>query len=433
MTRCPPGTPARGSGVAAETRRTATRGIEVRATIFGRRTLLLPAVGRRPYSDAHGPRRRRRAPSGATALGTGCAAGVRAGQARGGAGRPDDVQGLVQREPLPATARRAARGRARGGDHQPLPGHVRHRARPGARSSTSACPRSAWRPAPGVSACSVSSMAAACGPGDEVVYAWRSFEAYPIVVQVSGATPVPVPLTPDGRHDLPAMADAVTERTRVVLVCSPNNPTGPAVHADELESFLDRVPSDVLVVLDEAYVEFVRDPRVPDALESAAGPAQRRGAADLLEGLRVGRAAGRFRRRLAAGRRALRKTAVPFGVSGVAQQAAVASLARPPSWPSGSRRSSRSVPAWSPSSPRRVAAARHAGELRLVRGRRQDARADRRLRRGGPGRAPVRHRRHPGHHRRGGGQRPDAAGRRGVSRRTPLLRGAVASGGATPD
>jgi len=170
-------------------------------------------------------------------------------------------------------------------------------------------------------------MAAACGPGDEVVYAWRSFEAYPIVVQVSGATPVPVPLTPDGRHDLPAMADAVTERTRVVLVCSPNNPTGPAVHADELETFLDRVPSDVLVVLDEAYVEFVRDPRVPDAL---ALQRARPNVAVLrtfskaygLAGLRVG-----FAVASPPVAEALRKTAVPFGVSGVAQQAAVASLA----------------------------------------------------------------------------------------------------------
>src|SRR4051795_5908504 len=105
-----------------------------------------------------------------------------------------------------------------------------------------------------------------CDEGDEVVFAWRSFEAYPIVTQVCGARPVPVPLTPDARHDLPAMAAAVTDRTRLVLVCSPNNPTGPAVHAQELEAFLDRVPRSVLVVLDEAYVEFVRDEKVPDGL-----------------------------------------------------------------------------------------------------------------------------------------------------------------------
>jgi histidinol-phosphate aminotransferase len=113
----------------------------------------------------------------------------------------------------------------------------------------------------------------------------------------------------------------------VVLVCSPNNPTGPAVHADELETLLDRVPSDVLVVLDEAYVEFVRDPRVPDAL---AIQRARPNVAVLrtfskaygLAGLRVG-----FAVASPPVAEALRKTAVPFGVSGVAQQAAVASLA----------------------------------------------------------------------------------------------------------
>ena len=72
-------------------------------------------------------------------------------------------------------------------------------------------------------------LQAFCEPGDEVVYAWRSFEAYPIAVSVTGATSVQVPLTADGRHDLDAMAAAVTDRTKVVLVCTPNNPTGPAV------------------------------------------------------------------------------------------------------------------------------------------------------------------------------------------------------------
>jgi histidinol-phosphate aminotransferase len=168
---------------------------------------------------------------------------------------------------------------------------------------------------------------ATCGPRDEVVYAWRSFEAYPIIVQLCGATPVPVPLTADGRHDLVAMADAVTDRTRLVVVCTPNNPTGPAVHADELETFLDRVPPDVLVVLDEAYTEFVRDPLAPDAL---AVHRARPNVAVLrtfskaygLAGLRVG-----FGVAHPPVAEALRKTAVPFGVSGIAQEAAVASLA----------------------------------------------------------------------------------------------------------
>ena len=167
---------------------------------------------------------------------------------------------------------------------------------------------------------------AVAGEGDEVVYAWRSFEAYPIVVQVCGARSVQVPLTSDERHDVDAMIDAVTPRTRLVLVCSPNNPTGTVVHRDELARLLARVPDDVLVVLDEAYCEFVRDAGVPDALElyhrhpnlvvlrtfsKAYG----------LAGLRVGYAIAH--QPVAA---ALRKTAVPFGVNGLAQVAAVASL-----------------------------------------------------------------------------------------------------------
>jgi histidinol-phosphate aminotransferase len=166
-----------------------------------------------------------------------------------------------------------------------------------------------------------------CDGGDEVVYAWRSFEAYPIVTQVSGARPVPVPLAPDARHDLPAMAAAVTDRTRLVLVCSPNNPTGPAVHAEELEAFLDRVPRDVLVVLDEAYVEFVRDEKVPDGLDVWR---RHRNVALLrtfskaygLAGLRVGYTVAH--EPLAD---AVRAAALPFGVSTLAQEAAIASLA----------------------------------------------------------------------------------------------------------
>ncbi|GAB2689292.1 histidinol-phosphate transaminase [Thalassiella azotivora] len=167
---------------------------------------------------------------------------------------------------------------------------------------------------------------ATCADGDEVVYAWRSFEAYPIVVGVSGARSVQVPLTADARHDLDAMADAITDRTRLVLVCTPNNPTGPVVHRDELERFLDRVPSDVLVVIDEAYREFVRDPQSPDAVDVYRG---RPNVAVLrtfskaygLAGLRVGYAVAHE-----PVADALRKTAVPFGVSGLAQDAAIASL-----------------------------------------------------------------------------------------------------------
>ena len=97
-----------------------------------------------------------------------------------------------------------------------------------------------------------------CLPGDEVVYAWRSFEAYPVVTRVSAATAVTVPLTADHVHDLDAMAAAVTERTRLIFVCNPNNPTGTARGRADLIAFLDKVPDDVLVVLDEAYFEYLR-------------------------------------------------------------------------------------------------------------------------------------------------------------------------------
>jgi len=107
-------------------------------------------------------------------------------------------------------------------------------------------------------------IAAVAAPGDEVVYAWRSFEAYPNAVSVAGATSVRVPLTADARHDLPAMAAAVGERTRAVIVCSPNNPTSTAVGAAEFEEFMAAVPSDRLVLLDEAYTEFIDDSSAVD-------------------------------------------------------------------------------------------------------------------------------------------------------------------------
>jgi len=169
-------------------------------------------------------------------------------------------------------------------------------------------------------------LQATSGPGDEVIYAWRSFEAYPIITQVSGATSVKVPLTSGEVHDLDAMAAAITDRTRLIFVCNPNNPTGTVVRRAELERFLDRVPSDVLVVLDEAYKEFIRDADVPDGIEIYR---DRPNVAVLrtfskaygLAGLRVGFAVAH--EPVAA---ALRKTAVPFGVSQLAQDAAVASL-----------------------------------------------------------------------------------------------------------
>jgi histidinol-phosphate aminotransferase len=169
---------------------------------------------------------------------------------------------------------------------------------------------------------------ATAAEGDEVIYAWRSFEAYPIVVGISGATSVRVPLDAAARHDLTAMADAMTDRTRLILVCSPNNPTGPVVGRDELTAFLDRVPDDVVVVIDEAYSEFIRDPGAADGVELYRDRPnvcvlRTFSKAYGLAGLRVGFAVAHE-----PVADALRKTAVPFGVSGVAQQAAIESLRR---------------------------------------------------------------------------------------------------------
>lgn len=168
---------------------------------------------------------------------------------------------------------------------------------------------------------------AATHPGDEVVFAWRSFESYPIWTRIAHATAVQVPLLPDERHNLDAMADAVTERTRVVLVCNPNNPTGQYAVADELERFLDRVPSDVIVVIDEAYREFITDPRVPDGIDLYR---ERPNVVVLrsfskaygLAALRVG-----FGVAHAPVAEAMRKFSIPFGVSTIAEDAAIASLA----------------------------------------------------------------------------------------------------------
>ena len=165
-----------------------------------------------------------------------------------------------------------------------------------------------------------------CDEGDDVVLPWRSFEAYPICVAVAGARAVRVPLTADGRHDVPAMLAAVSQRTRAVLVCTPNNPTGPALRAAELEALVGGVPDDVLVLVDEAYLDFVTDPRAGDALTLLAGApnlvvSRTFSKAHALAGMRVGYLI--CEPGLAA---AIRSVATPFGVNLPAQAAAAAAL-----------------------------------------------------------------------------------------------------------
>lgn len=171
-------------------------------------------------------------------------------------------------------------------------------------------------------------VSAYCGPEDEVVFAWRSFEAYPIAVLAAGASAVKVPVTDGGGHDLDAMAAAITERTKVVFVCTPNNPTGTSVTQSELDAFLAKVPEHVLVVVDEAYAEFVR---MDDAVDGIATYRSRSNVVVLrtfskaygLAGFRVGYAFAPAP--IAA---TLRAMALPFGVNVVAQAAGVASLER---------------------------------------------------------------------------------------------------------
>ena len=166
----------------------------------------------------------------------------------------------------------------------------------------------------------------ACDAGDEVIFGWRSFEAYPSLTTIAGAVPVQVSLK-DCHLDLTAMAAAVTDRTRLVLLCSPNNPTGPALAADEVKQFLESVPARVLVVLDEAYAEFVDDPLAVDGTQLLASypnllVLRTFSKAYGLAGLRVGYAISGNPAVTAA----LRQVHLPFAVSIAAQAAALASL-----------------------------------------------------------------------------------------------------------
>ncbi|WP_372594773.1 histidinol-phosphate transaminase [Actinotalea sp.] len=169
-------------------------------------------------------------------------------------------------------------------------------------------------------------LQAFCEPGGQVVSAWRSFEAYPILVGLQGAEHVRVPVDAEGRHDLPGMAEAVTPTTDAVIVCSPNNPTGPAVHHEELATLLGSVPESVPVVLDEAYLEFVRDPAVADGDRLLAEHPnlvllRTFSKAYGLAALRVGYAVAHPE--IA---QAVRTSSTPFGVNHLAQVAALASL-----------------------------------------------------------------------------------------------------------
>jgi histidinol-phosphate aminotransferase len=161
--------------------------------------------------------------------------------------------------------------------------------------------------------------------GDEVVMGWHSFELYPPMVQVAGAVAVKVPLT-DHTFDLYAMLAAVTDRTRLIFVCNPNNPTSTVVDPDALARFVEAVPPHILIAIDEAYVEYIRDGMLPDSLELARARSnvvvlRTFSKAYGLAGLRVGYAVGHPDVITA-----LEQVYVPFAVTSISQAAAIASL-----------------------------------------------------------------------------------------------------------
>lgn len=163
-------------------------------------------------------------------------------------------------------------------------------------------------------------------PGDEVVYPWRSFEVYPVYTQLAGGVAVTVPLARDLGYDIDGLVAAVTGRTKLVFLATPNNPTGTAMTTAEIRSVLARVPDDVIVCIDEAYREFL-DPGFGDPVSELlpafpnAVVTRTMSKAHGLAGVRVGYAVG-HPDVIAT----IDKTLVPFAVNALAQAAALAAL-----------------------------------------------------------------------------------------------------------
>jgi len=166
-------------------------------------------------------------------------------------------------------------------------------------------------------------------PGDEVVFGWPSFITYPLSVRKVDAVPVQVPLDDEHRYDLDAMLDAVTDRTRMVYVCNPNNPTGTYVDRARLTRFVDALPEHVLCVVDEAYHEYVTEDDYPDSIVDLVVSEGRGNVLVLrtmskiygLAGLRVGWGVGP-----AEVVRAIDTVRGPFEMNALANVAALASL-----------------------------------------------------------------------------------------------------------
>lgn len=163
-------------------------------------------------------------------------------------------------------------------------------------------------------------------PGDEVVYPWPSFVVYPMLADIFGAVRVPVPLDTESRIDLDAILATITPRTRLVFLCNPNNPTGTIYSREAFSAFMDDLPDHVVLVIDEAYIEFVTDTAFPDGLQWFDGKrpvvvTRTFSKIYALAGLRIGY--GFMPEPLV---EALAKVREPFNVNTVAQIAAYYSL-----------------------------------------------------------------------------------------------------------
>jgi len=162
-------------------------------------------------------------------------------------------------------------------------------------------------------------------PGDEAIMAYPSFAVYPMIVQSAGGGNIIVPLK-DFRHDLDSMASRITKRTRIIFIANPNNPTGTINTRAEMDSFIQGVPEGVLVVIDEAYHEYVTSSEYPESMKYL-----RQGHDILilrtfskiygLAGLRIGYGIAK-----AEILREMNKVRQPFNINSLAQMAALAAL-----------------------------------------------------------------------------------------------------------
>jgi histidinol-phosphate aminotransferase len=245
----------------------------------------------------------------------------------GGYALPEDVALLASNEspwpPIPAVIEAASRAAA-GANRYPDPSNATLRQ---ALSDRYGVPANRIAVGNGSVDVLMAAGEALLEPGAELVYAWPSFSVYPHLPAASGATAIQVPLDDRHRHDLDAMAREVTVATRLVIVCNPNNPTSTALPLDEIAAFVRRIPPEVAVILDEAYIEFnlLDDPDASvDLLERHPNLVLLRtfSKAYGLAALRVGYALSGNEAFV----RAVHQVRQPFVVNGMAQAAAVEAL-----------------------------------------------------------------------------------------------------------